>query len=420
MTAPAALVQRLVPATGPGEDAVPARVWLDAHGLPTTREEAWRYTAVDDIVAALERAVPLPPVEHGVTRALVDELAGDHGGPRIVAVNGALATDLSDLDGLPAGVAVSATPRGVGRDGADTDPGDGFVALNELACRHTIGVDVRAGTRLDAPLHIVHLAVPGDGTSVVHPRTLVTAGPGSRVEVIETFAGRPGAVVTNASSRIVVGDGATVGYHRMQHEPGDAIHVGHTRIEQGAGAATRVTSVMAGAATARSAIAVRFDGADAVADLNGLYLVGGHQRHDNVITVDHAAPRCTSTQLFKGIVGGHGRGSFTGHVVVRPGAAGTDATQANHNLLLAPTAQTDTRPWLEILADEVRCVHGATVGRLDDDALFYLRSRGIPLAQSRALLVSGFASGIVDALTPESLRERVAAVVATHLAGARP
>ncbi len=415
MSAVPSLLDRLAPDPSDGRtDRV--RDWFDAHGLPSNREEAWRYTAVDDIAAALGRATPAPSGGRAVTRADVDDLAGDHGGPRVVFVNGALDAGLSDTGGLPRGVRFgSGAPRT-----SDDDPPDGFDALNQLAATDEASVLVDAGVRVDEPLHVVHLAVPGDGVSAVHPRTAVRAGPRSRVAVIETYVGLGGDVVTNASTRIEAGHAADVTHHRVQAEPRDALHVGRTRVEQAADSHVRATSVMVGASIARSAVEVRLAEPGARVDLRGLYLPTGHQRHDNVVTVDHAAPHGTSTQLYKGVIDDHGRGSFTGHVIVRPGADGTDASQSNRNLVLRPTAQVDTRPWLEILADDVRCAHGATVGRLDDDALFYLRSRGIPLAQSRALLVAAFVAELTDDITPPSLRELVAATFAGRLAGPTP
>ena len=186
---------------------------------------------------------------------------------------------------------------------------------------------------------------------------------------------------------------------------------------QATGSTVRATSIMAGGRIARAAIDVSFDGTDARTDVVGLYTPSGEQRHDNVVTVDHRSSRCTSNVVFRGIVGGHARGSFSGHVIVRPDTVGTDAHQSNRNLVLEPTAQADTRPWLEIFADDVRCTHGATVGRLDDAALFYLRSRGIPLEQARTMLVDAFAAEVVDAIGPPSLREHVARL--DQRAGAR-
>jgi Fe-S cluster assembly protein SufD len=342
----------------------------------------------------------------------VDELAGDHGGPRLVSVNGVLRSDLSDLGRLPRGVTLG--PAGP----HDEEPADGFAALNELAGTEVTTVLVEAGAEVDQPLHLVHVTAPGDAVVAVHPRTVVRVGAGGAVDIVETYTGLGGTAVTNASTIIVAGDSSRVTHHRVQRETADAVHVGATRVHQAAGSEVQATSVMTGASVARSAIEARLGGPGARVDLRGLYVPRHDQRHDNVVTVDHAAPHCHSTQLFKGVMDDHGRGSFTGHVIVRHGAAGTDSSQTNRNLVLCPTAQADTRPWLEILADDVRCAHGATVGRLDEDALFYLRSRGIPFAESRALLVAAFAGEVIDAITPASLRDTISAAVTAILTGA--
>jgi Fe-S cluster assembly protein SufD len=172
---------------------------------------------------------------------------------------------------------------------------------------------------------------------------------------------------------------------------------------------------MIGGDIARHQTDVRL-GADARVDLDGLYLPSSRQRQDNVVTVDPVASRGTSTQHFKGVIDDHARGSFSGHVIVQGGTVGNDAKQTNRSLLLSPTAEADSRPWLEILADDVRCTHGATVGRLDDDALFYLRSRGISLTESRAMLVAAFVGEILDTIEPASLRTRLASTCARRLA----
>jgi Fe-S cluster assembly protein SufD len=414
MTATAAsLVDLLVPTIPTGPRGERGRAWLLRHGLPSTREEAWRYTPVNDIIDALEGATPAPDASEAVSRRLVDELAGDHAGLRLVFVNGAIAKLLCNIDAPVTGLWLGGAER-LGRRppsarGRGDQPVDGFHALNWAAGRDVAAVLVGADVDVERPVHVVHLAVPGDTITASHPRTVVRVGANSRLHIIESYVGLRGSSITNASTRIVAGEGSTVTYHRIQAEAPGAIHVGRTGIEQAAGSTVRATSVMTGGQIARSAIDARLGGPDARIEAHGLYLPTGSQRHDNVVTVDHAASRCTSTQQFKGVVDDHGRGSFSGHVIVRPGTIGTDARQSNRNLILAPTAQADTRPWLEILADDVRCAHGATVGRLDDDALFYLRSRGIPFAQSRAMLVAAFAAEIIDDITPLSLRDQVAA-----------
>jgi Fe-S cluster assembly protein SufD len=264
----------------------------------------------------------------------------------------------------------------------------------------------------------VHLAAPGGGTTVSHPRTVVHAAGDSRLSVIETYTGLAGHSVTNASTTVVVAAAAAVTYQRVQAEAPGAIHLGRTVIGQSAGSEVRAVSVMTGAAVARFAADVTLGGAAARLALDGLYLPRGRQRHDHVISVDHAASQCRSTQRFKGVVDDHAYGSFVGRIIVRPGTVASDASQSNHSLLLRPTAQADTRPWLEIFADEVRCTHGATVGRLDEDALFYLRSRGVSLAEARAMLVAAFVDEITSGMSPATLRDRV--IAETRPAGARP
>jgi Fe-S cluster assembly protein SufD len=421
MTAAAmSVIDRLIPGSSGGRGER-GRAWLLRHGLPTTRDEAWRYTPVDEIVDVLEAATPAPDASERVTRHTVDELAGDHGGHRLVFVNGILAEHLADIhehvDGLWLGGAERLRTRPPLAASRDDQPVDGFHALNWAAGRDVTAVLVDAGAGIDRPVHVVHLAVPGASVTASHPRTVVQVGGSGRVDVIESYVGLAGSSITNASTRIVAGEHSTVTYHRIQSEASGSVHVGRTGVEQAASSTVRAVSIMTGGRIARSAIDGRLHGPDARLDVDGLYLPTGSQRHDNVVTVDHAASRCASTQRFKGIVDDHGRGSFSGHVIVRHGTVGTDARQSNHNLVLCPTAQADTRPWLEIFADDVRCAHGATVGRLDDDALFYLRSRGIPLAEGRAMLVAAFAADVIDDITPLSLRALVAAAFDARTTG---
>jgi Fe-S cluster assembly protein SufD len=416
MTAAAgALLQRLVPAAGTGGGrADRGRAWLAAHGLPDQRAEAWRYTPVDDVLAALEAASPAIAGCESVDRTVVDELAGRrHAGPRLVFVDGAFAPALSDVDPLPRGLRIGGADSLRSRPrpalAPDDQPGDGFHALNWAAGRDVATVFVEPGVELAEPVEVVHLSAPGNEPTVSHPRTVVRAGPHSRLAVVETYAGQAGAYVTNASTRIVAGEGASITHHRLQAETTDAVHIGRTAIEQSRGSVVRSTSISTGSRIARSAIVVQLHGADASVELDGLYLPSGCQRHDHLVTVEHQASRGTSSQRFRGVVDDHARGSFSGHVVVRPGTTGTDARQENRNLLLQPAAQADTRPWLEILADDVRCTHGATVGRLDEEALFYLRSRGIAPDRARAMLVAAFAAEITDRISPAWLRARIRA-----------
>ena len=359
-------------------------VLADTVALPSGREERWKYTPVAEIAAALRASIPAPTAA-SVSRSLVDDLAGDLGCPRLVFVNGVHAPVLSDE--APSGITI--------------EPGPPAAALV-----------VERDVEVVMPIHVVHVSAPGDLRGLSRPRLVIDVAAGGRISVIETYCGRPAPAFTDASTTIRVGLAGHIDHVRLQWEAADAIHLGRTLVEQAAASSTHLTSVTVGSDIARHQIDVRLRGVDARVALDGLYLPTGQQRHDNVVVVDHAASGGTSTQCFKGVVDGGARGSFSGHVIVRPGTVGNDAQQTNRNLLLSPRAEADTRPWLEIFADDVRCTHGATVGRLDDDALFYLRSRGIPIAQSRGLLVSGFIAEIVDAITHAPVREWVAAEVA--------
>lgn len=400
---------------------------MTAHGVvtevPGARDETWKYTPVDEILTRIERAVPAT-VSNGasLSRSTFGALAGERFGPRLVVVNGRYDAELSDDHDLPAGLwcgragphhppttsLVSAT--------AEVWAADGMFARNGAGRRDVAVVMAGDGVRFDEPVHIVHIATPDhrDVTTGVisHPRTIIEVGADSHLAVVETYCGLDGATVTNASTTVRIADRAELDQCRIQIEPPAATHVGHTRIEQGADSQLRMTSITIGGDIARNAIDVHLDAPGARTELSGLNVTGGHQRHDTVVTVDHAASRCASNQRFAGVVDDHGRGSFSGEIIVRPGTVATDAHQSNRNLVLDPNAEADTRPWLQILADDVRCTHGATVGRLDEEALFYLRSRGVPLARARTLLIEAFVSEITGDIAHPAVRAHAASVVA--------
>jgi Fe-S cluster assembly protein SufD len=400
--------------------------------FPSMRDEAWRYTPVDEIVARLEAATAstTPTTSASVSRPVVDALAGDHGGPRLVFVNGVYDAALSDHAVLPAGLWCGLADLSHSHAIADLALAgidraiDGFLARNHADGRDIAVVVVDPGARIDVPVHIVHLSAPdsagqyGGSATISHPRTIIDVGADSHVALIQTYCGVDGQAVTNASTSIRIGDRADVDHCRVQTESIATTHIGHTRVEQDEGSRFRMTSVTIGSDIARGAIRVHLNGTGAQTELCGVNVTTGRQRHDTVVTVDHAASRCASTQRFTGVVDDHGRGSFGGEIIVRPGTVATDAHQSNRNLVLSPHAEADSRPWLRILADDVRCTHGATVGRLDDDALFYLRTRGIPLDAARTLLVGAFIRDITDSIPHESLREHVAALIAAGRATA--
>lgn len=397
-----------------------AREWLKTQGLPTAKDEAWKYTPLADILAMSFDPASIPPA-CAIEVATVDALAGDHGGPRLVLVNGCFAAQLSRTEPTPIGVSLgnrtsplTEVTAATIRPHADLDRSrfDGFQAVNHAADRDTAVLVVAADTDVAEPIHVVHLSAPGDMPLASHPSTLMQVGSRSRVTVIETYAGLGGASLTNAVTAIDVGPGASVTHYKVQSEAAQCVHLAHTNIHQAAGSDVHSSSVMLGADIARNAVDVVLAGNDSTLAVDGLYLPTGKQRHDNVVTIEHAASACTSRQLFKGVIDGHARGSFSGRIIVRPNTVANDAAQTSRSLLLQPTAEADSRPWLEIFADDVACTHGATVGRLDDEAMFYMRSRGIPAPEARAMLIGAFVNEIIEGVQPATLRSNLEAATA--------
>ncbi len=393
---------------------IEARRFLDQQGLPTGREEDWKYTPVREILSRGFAAAGSdlrfePPVD----AASLAELVGDFGGPRLVFVNGRHHEGLSSVteqEGVTvtslAALVDDTPPRALDAlvDLLGAAPSDGFTALNHVAADDAAVVLVDRDAQLSAPVHVVHLAVAAPEPVAVHPRTLVHTGAFSEAAVVETYAGRDGRLLTNAATTVVVGEGAGLRHHRIQLEGAETVHVGQTVVRQAGTSRYHFDSVMLGADIARSAVTLDFDGEGAEARLDGLYLTTGTQDHDHATTVRHARSHCLSNQLFKGVVGDHAHGSFSGVIVVQPGTVRTEAHQTSRSLVLDKQAQADSRPWLEILADDVVCTHGATIGQLDEDALFYLRSRGIPTDRARAMLVAAFVGEVVEAVPTESVR----------------
>ena len=285
---------------------------------------------------------------------------------------------------------------------------DGFTALNTAFLRDVAVVRVPDGN--DAPVAVsVNHAAPADTDGgqqyACHPRTLILAGRNANLTVVETYTGPSGPrYFTNAVTEIVLDEGARVDHYRLLDESPAAFHVGTTRVHQAKDSSFRSASFALGTALARNDFAVALDGPGAYCSLNGLYYTGQGQHVDNLISIDHAQPHCTSRLNYKGILDGDSRAVFGGEVVVRRNAQKSDAQQTDKNLLLSENAEVDSKPSLLIYADDVQCSHGATAGQIDAQTLFYLRSRGLDLATASRMLVQAFASEIVDTVRPEPLR----------------
>jgi len=400
--------------------------WVAEQGFPTAKDDAWKYTRVAPILE-----VPFEPAEPAMSSRLsaggIETLAGDLGGARLVVVNGYFAPELSSLKNLPAGVEVISLAAALAQDEELLAPflsrpyreqPNAFTALSAALAEDGALVRIPANTTIEEPIHVVFVSDTGASPLVSHPRSLVFAGANSRATIVESYVGILGDVyLTNAVTDIVLEEGAVVEHYKLQNEAQTAFHIALLDVRQGRGSRFSSHSLALGASTARHEVRVKLEAEGAEVTLNGLYMPKNEQHLDNPTTIEHAAPHGTSRELYKGIVDGRGRGSFDGRIIVRPGAFKTDASQTNKNLLLSESAQVDTRPRLEIFADDVKCTHGAAVGQLDEDAVFFLRSRGVPHGAARDLLTYAFASEMLGLLRVEALRSRVEKMVAYRLGG---
>ena len=401
-----------------------ASAWVGAHGFPPQKDEDWRYVSLEPILGTSFEPSSEPIDDPGLA-VVVDEISMHLGGTRLVFVNGHYCAELSRVIGLPEGARVSNLATVLAQDAERLRPyfssdleeyRDAFAALNTALFADGVFIELPDDTTVEEPIELVFLTDTGGRHLVTSPRSLVFVGTRSHVTVVETYAGTAGNdYLTNAVTEIVLRRSAQVEHYNVQVESEGAFHLASLTVHQDQESRFSSHLVALGSRIARHEVRILLEGEGAKVSLDGLYLPRGDQHHDHPVLVEHVAPHCSSRQLYKGIADEHGHGVFNGHVVVHHGAVGTDASQTNKNLLLCDSAEIDTRPRLEIFADDVACSHGATVGRLNDDALFYLRSRGIAERLARGLLTYGFARELVDRLELEPLRARVNKLTAERL-----
>ncbi len=395
-------------------------------GFPTTRHEDWRFTNVAPIGDT--PFVEPPPAEVSpdeVARVLVPGVAG----PVLVFVDGRFAGKLSTPAPPSGGVTLrpladallerpAVLEAHLGRYATVADRP--FAALNTASFEDGAIVEVADAAVVEGAIQVVFLSTVTPAPAVSHPRVLVLLGRHSQARVVETFAGLgPTRGLTNAVSEFVLDEGAWLDHVRLQREPGSAFHVGRAQFHVGRAARVSSTALALGGLIARLDTVAVLAGEGADATLNGLYLADGVRLVDNHTDIDHAVPHGTSRQLYKGILDGRARGVFNGRVRVRPDAQKTDARQTNKTLLLSDDAQVNTKPQLEIFADDVKCTHGATVGQLSAEALFYLRARGIGEQDARAMLVRAFAADVTGRIGLDPLRADIDRRLASMLPGGR-
>jgi Fe-S cluster assembly protein SufD len=391
-------------------------------GFPTTRLEDWKYTDVARIASLpfrLATALPArvaPEVVHAASFGAAS---------RLVFVNGCYLPDLSSTGALPGGVRVTSLGRVLAYEpeliephlARLANPGHGFTALNTAFIQDGAVVNLPQRAVVPEPIHLLFISQPVGEPVVSHPRILIVAGDGSQATVVETYVGSGGTYFTNAVTEIALGANADIAHYKLQCESEQAFHVATTEARQGAGSRLRSYAVSLGGALARSDINTRLDAEGCECSLDGLYMANGTQHVDHHTSIDHRQPRCTSRELYKGVLDGKSSGVFNGKVFVRPYAQQSDAGQVNKNLLLSDDATIDTKPQLEIFANDVKCSHGATIGRLDDEALFYLRSRGIEAAAARDLLIAAFANELIGRMPAAAVRAQLQRLVWSRFQG---
>lgn len=385
-------------------------------GFPTIRDEEWRYTNVAPIA---DRAFEPACAANGhVRRSDVQALHfADTVENLVVFVNGRYAAELSTIALQQNGVKVGNLAAAMDSDAQSVAPhlarhaaykDNAFTALNTALMEDGAFVHIPKGRVVEEPIHLLFVATTGGRTHVAHPRNLIVLGANSQATIVESYVGLDGGVYfTNAVTEIVANESAVVDHYKIVREADEAFHVAMLQLHQCRGSNVTSHCVSLGGGLVRNDIYARLNGEGCECTLNGLYLVSDTRHVDNHLVVEHAKPRCNSREFFKGVLDGHGRGIFSGRIIVREGAQKTDAKQTNMSLLLSEDAQVESKPQLEIFADDVRCTHGATIGQVGKDAIFYLRTRGIDEEAARKMLVYAFARESVERIQVPPLRAQV-------------
>jgi Fe-S cluster assembly protein SufD len=382
-------------------------------GFPATTDEEWKYTNVAPLAKGQFQPGPLP-----ATELSAQDLAGfgvvEAAGSQLVFVDGVFRPDLSALTSLPDEVVALDLAQAIGHEpyaelmrnhlAREADyVAQSFVALNTAFISGGAFIYLPKNLAVVAPIHLLFVATGARRASF--PRILLIAEANSSATVVENYASLNGeAYFTNAVVELVLGAGARLEHYKVQRESVAAFHVATTVANLGANASYDSTAITFGAQLSRNDIQVIMDHEGAECRVDGLYLVTGSQHTDTHSVIDHRQPHCTSHQLYKGILDGKSRAVFNGKVFVRHNAQKTDALQTNKNLLLSNEARVDTKPQLEILADDVKCAHGAAVGQIEPEELFYLEARGIHPDLARNLLTYGFAEEVIGKIKLDSIR----------------
>ena len=382
--------------------------------FPTMKDEDWHFT---NIAPVAEKVFGLSRKGSSVPEDVIARFSYGQSWNSVVFVNGRL--DRIDVDAK--GIEISSLASEIAKESEvvkrhlsklATSESAAFNALNAALATDGVVLRITADTKVEKPIHFLFVCDSNAENTAVQTRNLIFADRHSECTVIESYVSLGGnTYFTNAVTEVFVGDGARLGHYKLQTESRDAFHVGTIQVHQARESRYESFSFATGAKLSRTNVYTTLAGDAAEAILNGLYMVDGSQHVDHQTRIEHVAPNCPSHELYKGILDGRSHGVFNGKVYVHPEAQKTDGKQSNNNLLLSDAAKVDTKPQLEIFADDVKCTHGATVGRLDETALFYMRSRGVGPAQAKRLLTYAFAADVLEKIELEPLKEALEAQV---------
>jgi Fe-S cluster assembly protein SufD len=396
-------------------------------GFPTTHDEEWRFTNVAPIARTPFRLNPSGHLRLSQARLEPYRVAGV--GHQLVFVNGRFARELSLLGALPNGVEAGSLAEEISVRPETIQPHlvrypdlahDAFSALNTAFLEDGAYVRIRKGALVEEPICLLFVSTgdgsPGGAPAMSHPRNLIVAEENSQATIVEDYVSLDGgAAFSNTVTILAAGDHAVLSHYMVERENKQSFNVSTLRIEQGRSTDIASHSVLLGGGLVRNNVHPVLAGEGGECLINGLFIGTGDQHLDNYMLVEHASPRCSSRQFYNGILDGRSSGVFHGRIIVHPDAQKTDAKQTNRNLLLSDEAQINTKPQLEIYADDVKCTHGATIGQIEADALFYLRSRGIDEVSARQLLLVAFAGECLERMKPGPIRRHVEGLIDSSL-----
>jgi Fe-S cluster assembly protein SufD len=412
-------------------------------GFPTTKNEEWKYTNVGPIARTAFEPAAIARIglgDVGPQRLPRGGMAHDLDCVQVVFVDGVYSPGLSSSGTLQAGVKVGSLARALAGNQPSLEghlaryagfEDQAFVALNTTFMQDGAFIEISKGVVVDRPIHLLYISTADGQPTVTHPRNLVLVGRGSQVNIIEVYVGlglsnpaqnssfeveSDGVYFTNSVTEVVAGEGAIVDYCKVQQESAKAFHVASLNFQQERSSSVTTHAIAFGSVLDREDLTTVLRGEGAESLLHGLFLISGEQHVDNHTVIDHAKPHCSSRELYKGILDGKSSGVFNGKIIVRKDAQKTDSKQSNKNLLLSEDSVINTKPQLEIYADDVKCTHGATIGQIDQEAVFYLRSRGIGLEEARSLMTQAFASDVIDKIKFEPVRARLREALVVRLA----